>query len=182
MMPDRGAAIAFKPGMNLATSSTRGPLRVKLTWVLRTQESGSSEIRQSNWRTRTPFRRPSSYHIESLATAPRVANAMAIPRFIWCVPESAPAARSSGAEGTGRPACSTKTHANTSMYPCRTTNWSNLGHFISIRQNLRSAPDVPMRPKKQKFPAACAGAGRSPVAATFPSTSRDLPDTPKRSR
>ena len=125
MMPDKGAAIAFKPGMNLATSSTRGPLRVKLTWDLRTQESGSSEIRQSNCRTRTPFRRPSSCHIESLATAPMVAKAMAIPRFIWCVPESAPAARSSGAEGTGRPACSTKTHANTSMYPCRTTNWSN---------------------------------------------------------
>ena len=181
MMPDKGAAIAFKPGMNLATSSTRGPLRVKLTWDLRTQESGSSEIRQSNWRTRTPFCRPSSCHIESLATAPMVANAMAIPRFIWCVPESAPAARSSGAEGTGRPACSTKTHANTSIVPVPDNELEQFSHFY-FRQNLRSAPGVPMRPKKQKFPAACDGAGRFPVASTFPSTSPDLPDNPERSR
>ncbi len=65
IIPDRGAAMAFNPGMNFATSRTRRPFCPKLTCVRRTQESGSSEIRQRNCRTRTPFHRPNSYHIES---------------------------------------------------------------------------------------------------------------------
>jgi hypothetical protein len=53
--------------------------------------------------------------MESLATLASTANVIASHKFIPWAPESAPAARSSGAEGTGSPACSMNTQANTSV-------------------------------------------------------------------
>jgi hypothetical protein len=53
--------------------------------------------------------------MESLATLASTANMIASHKFIPWAPESAPAASSSGAEGTGSPACSMNTQANTSV-------------------------------------------------------------------
>ena len=60
-----GGATVEKPGMNLATSSDGIPQRSKTDSVWRTQESGESEIRQSVFRIRLPWARPSAYQTQS---------------------------------------------------------------------------------------------------------------------
>src|SRR5262249_5076043 len=117
VVPASGDAMAFNPGTNFATSSMREPLRPNLSCVRRTQESGSSETLQIDLRTPTPLRRPSVYQIKSLIVAPSTAHTIATPRFMRCDPASAPAASSSGVDGTGTPACSANTQANTTRYP-----------------------------------------------------------------
>ena len=59
MMPASGGAMAFSPGTNFATTSAQPPYFSKLIWVRRRQESGSSEILQSSFKTFIPRRRPS---------------------------------------------------------------------------------------------------------------------------
>ena len=53
-LPASGAATAFNPGTNFATSSERIPYFRKIFSVRRTQESGSSATRQMNRRTLAP--------------------------------------------------------------------------------------------------------------------------------
>jgi hypothetical protein len=69
-------ATEAKPGTNLATASDGAPQRVKIVSVLRTQESGDSDMRHNVVSTRPPKRRPSAYHAMSASNdaATAVAN------------------------------------------------------------------------------------------------------------
>lgn len=56
-MPARGGITVLRPGTNLARSTPRIPWRPNRSPVRRTQESGSSEMRQSRRSKLWPFRR-----------------------------------------------------------------------------------------------------------------------------
>src|SRR5271166_1135479 len=60
-MPDKVGAAVLRPGTNLQISSVRGPNLVNVDSVRRTQESGSSAIRQSRFSTTPPRRLPKEY-------------------------------------------------------------------------------------------------------------------------
>src|SRR5580693_4838176 len=70
--PASGGATVLRPGRNLAKISERAPCFENTPSVRRTQESGSMEILQRNWRTLMPLRRPSAYHMESAETAAKI--------------------------------------------------------------------------------------------------------------
>lgn len=112
-MPASGGATVLRPGMNLANRRVAGPWRSK-EWVVRlTQVSGSREKRQRNWRADWPRRRPSSNQSQSLRRAAVKAAARVAAKEKWPSPAKAPAARRTGAAGTGAPICSMKTAAKT---------------------------------------------------------------------
>src|SRR5205823_7651389 len=82
-----------------------------------TQVSGSSEIRQSRDRMRCPRQRPSAYQAKSVARC--ATNAPPITPAIENLPEpaSTPAARSTGADGTGSPSPLAKRRPKTTQSP-----------------------------------------------------------------
>jgi hypothetical protein len=90
--------------------------------VWRTQESGSSDTLHRRLRIRRPRRRPGWNQIASAMSAAATQHAMAgrpasrPPRI------NAPAASSSGIDGSGMALCSTRTHEKSSAYPCFSTN------------------------------------------------------------
>src|SRR5579859_3796913 len=121
-IPASGGATVLSPGINLASSSERAPCLEKIPSVRRTQESGSSEILQRICRMRMPFVRPSIYQKESAVRAAMVTKKSEDQKLRWPVPESAPAASTTGSDGTGSPSCSAKTHASSTTYPCLIRN------------------------------------------------------------
>ena len=112
-MPASGGAAVLNPGTNLATSRERAPQASNARVVRRTHESGSSEMRHSQPRTRAPPARPIWYQIASLISEADVAAARMSPRLNRSAPARPPAASRIGTAGSGRPICSASTHANT---------------------------------------------------------------------
>src|SRR5260221_13741550 len=112
--------------MNFASSSERAPCLEKIPSVRRTQESGSNEILQRNCKMRMPFFLPSVYQMESAESAAMVTSEIDVQKLSWPVPDSAPAASTTGSEGIGKPSCSAKTHASSTTYPCLIRNSSVL--------------------------------------------------------
>ena len=106
---DSAGAAVFKPGTNLQISRVRKPNFVNVDSARRTQESGSSAILQSQFRTMAPLRLPKKYQNVSLNSEPVAATITTTKKFNWCCPASAPAASSSGAAGIGNPICSAST-------------------------------------------------------------------------
>src|ERR1700722_16031180 len=78
--PASGAAVAPRPGTNLATNKARAPNLPKRVLVLLTQESGSSDIRQSRFRMEWPRTRPRRNHMRSLQSAAPTARASDVAR------------------------------------------------------------------------------------------------------
>ncbi len=112
-IPASGGAAVLNPGTNLAISSERAPRALKSRWVRRTHESGSSEMRHSQLRTRPPRTRPIQYQMVSLtseATAARTSTSATLSRPL---PATAPAASRTGTAGSGSPICSANTQPNT---------------------------------------------------------------------
>src|SRR5882724_11562618 len=125
-IPASGGATVLSPGMNLASSNERAPCLAKMPSVRRTQESGSREILQRNCRMRIPFLRPRMYHTESAERAAMATKNSEAQKLRWLVPANAPAAKTTGSEGIGRPSCSAKTQASRTTYPCLMRNSSVL--------------------------------------------------------
>src|SRR5258708_4230765 len=123
--------------MNLETSRLLIPYFRNAFSVCRTQESGSSETRHRRRRTRRPRRRPSWNQMVSAIRAATTQHVVASSTCRRPVRMSAPAASSSGIEGTGIALCSASTQKNSSEYPCRSTNaiawliarWSDITQF-----------------------------------------------------
>src|SRR5258708_17028853 len=112
--------------MNFASSSERAPCLEKMPSVRRTQESVASEILQRNCRMRIPFLRPRMYQTESAERAAMATKNNETQKLRWPVPANAPAAKTTGSEGIGRPSCSAKTQASRTTYPCLMRNSSVL--------------------------------------------------------
>ena len=91
-MPDSVGAAVLSPGTNLQMSSVRGPKRLKMDSVLRTQESGSSAMRQSRFSTTAPRRFPKKYQKVSLHSEASAGISIASARCIRPCPAKAPAA------------------------------------------------------------------------------------------
>lgn len=99
----------LSPGTNLATSSDRAPWRAKKASVLRTQESGSSEMRHNHPITRPPRRRPTSYHSTSDKSDAATHTPTTAAECSSPVRARAPPASRIGSAGSGSPTCSAKT-------------------------------------------------------------------------
>ena len=82
--------------------------------VCLTQESGSSETRLMNRKTRLPRARPKQNHTMSAARALARQHAIAGRACRFPVRTSAPTATSNGAEGNGSAPCSASTQKNRS--------------------------------------------------------------------
>ena len=95
--------------MNLATSSDGMPHRSKTDSVWRTQESGESEIRQSVFRIRLPWARPSAYQTPSAISDAPTATRSTFHAARSRSTESAPATIRTGIAGIGAPSCSRST-------------------------------------------------------------------------
>src|SRR6266478_2310612 len=121
-IPSSGGATVLSPGMNFASNRERAPCLEKIPSVRRTQESGSREILQRNCRMRMPLVRPRAYQKESAESAAMATKNSEAQKLRWPVPASAPAANTTGSEGTGRPSCSAKTQARRTTYPCLMRN------------------------------------------------------------
>ena len=121
-LPAIGAATAFRPGMNFATSRERTPYFSNAVSVRRTQESGSSAMRQRNFKMRAPRRRPSWNQILSAIRQAAIPLSSTRTGFSCPLRASAPQASSSGTEGSGRAPCSASSQTNNRAYPWRTTN------------------------------------------------------------
>ena len=81
--PASGGAAVLSPGINLAIASAADPQRRNPRSARFTQESGSSEILQSNRRTLTPCQRPIRNQMKSAATAATLATATVIKNEKW---------------------------------------------------------------------------------------------------
>src|SRR5260370_31153963 len=88
---------------------------------------------------RMPFLRPRMYQTESAERAAMATKNNEAQKLRWPVPANAPAAKTTGSEGIGRPSCSAKTQASRTTYPCLMRNSSVLcierGWFLAkLRQ------------------------------------------------
>ena len=88
---------------------------------------------------RMPFLRPRMYQMESAERAAMATKNSEAQKLRWPVPANAPAAKTTGSEGIGRPSCSAKTQASRTTYPCLMRNSSVLciepGWFLAkLRQ------------------------------------------------
>ena len=117
VIPANGEAMALKPGMNLTTRSEGNPCRAKILSVTLLQTSGSIEILQSRARILVPCHRPNWNQIRLAAMVAMIARAMMTGPFSKPVPAKPPAAIRKMELGSGRPACSKKTTANTTISP-----------------------------------------------------------------
>ena len=113
-MPASVGAAVFSPGTNLQMSSVRAPYLVKVASVRRTQESGSSAIRHSKFRTTPPRFFPNPYQKVSASREAKEEARMTKARCIRPCEASAPAASSSGDAGIGSPPCSMRTQPKSS--------------------------------------------------------------------
>src|SRR5579871_3513610 len=109
--PASGAAVAPSPGTNLATSNARAPNLAKRVLVLLTQESGSSDMRQSRFRMEWPRTRPRRNQMRSLKRHAATASASDVASEKLPNPASAPMPSNTGTEGMGNPMPSAKTLA-----------------------------------------------------------------------
>ena len=105
--------MVLKPGMNFAISRDRAPLLPKTCSVCRTHESGSSDMRHGQPRTRAPPVRPIQYQTVSPISEATPATARRTSGCSCPLPTRAPAASSTGSEGTGSPICSASTAPKT---------------------------------------------------------------------
>src|SRR5258708_30207826 len=64
--------------------------------------------------------------MESAESAAMVTNEIEVQKLSCPVPDSAPAASTTGSDGIGKPNCSAKTHASSTTYPCLIRNSSVL--------------------------------------------------------
>ena len=113
VMPASGGAIVLKPGMNLATTSERGPCLEKIVSVRLTHESGSSEMRQSHPSTRAPPSRPTTYQAMSAISEAMPDSTRTSARLSFPLPARPPAASRNGIAGIGMPICSARTEPKT---------------------------------------------------------------------
>ena len=120
--PASGAAVAPRPGMNFAINKARAPSLPKRLLVLLTQESGSSDIRQSRLRMEVPRTRPSRNQITSLVKDAATASARDVQMEKLPNPASAPMPSKTGSAGIGKPIPSANTFATRTQYPWRSRN------------------------------------------------------------
>src|SRR5579884_414138 len=113
-----GTATVLIPGMNLAMTRERLPCLEMKFELRRTQESGSSDIRQSVFSTAAPRHLPIAYQAASPIRHATTARSSALGKLSCPIAESTPAATSIGTAGTGAPNCSAATQANSNAYPC----------------------------------------------------------------
>src|SRR5262245_61776202 len=154
-IPASGGAAVERPGTNFATSSERAPWRERRSSGLRTHESGSSETRHRKFMTFPPPRRPISYHSVSARSEARSAAARAGKGFIPTLRASAPAAKSAGSAGIGRPSCSASTHTKSTRGPCLTRN--SLASFTIGATIAQPGPQAstPTVTRPSQSPACC---------------------------
>jgi hypothetical protein len=142
--PAIGVATVFGPRRNFAKSRDRAPCFSNISSARRTQESSSSEIRHSIWRTLIPFVRPSSYQMVSGVIALNRHNNSATAMFSRPSPANAPAASKSGTDGIGSPPCSANTQTNTTRYPCRRMNFLRGTICAYFETNVAGSPQAPL--------------------------------------
>src|SRR5580693_2639803 len=120
--PANGAAVAPRPGTNLAIKRARAPKRANRLLVLLTQESGSSDMRQSRLRMERPRTRPSRNQMMSLVRDAATERPSEVQMEKLPNPDSAPMPSRTGSEGMGRPIPSANTFAARTQYPWRSRN------------------------------------------------------------
>src|SRR5882724_10970239 len=121
--------------------------RVRLTHA-----SGSSEIRQSQPRTRAPPVRPTQYQIVSAireATPDPASKRTTLRRPL---PARPPAASRNGMAGIGRPTCSVKTRPKTTAWPYRVSRSMTACISVAYCQRRAARPSPALRPARELAP------------------------------
>ena len=137
-LPASATARVLIPGMNFDASRNRTPYRTKPFSVWRTQESGSSAMRQMNPRILAPRLLPIWNHAPSAIRQARTPKKRIGIALRWPALARAPQTSSRGADGSGKAASSARIQKNKTAYPCRITNSAvSFTRFSDSIQRLR---------------------------------------------